>query len=146
MERKRVYIAGKLNDMAVDYNKHRARMMHTAADAHEAGFSVFVPSMVEQLAMIKGGWEYDDYFGNSQPWLEVSQAVLLVPGYETSTGTIAEIGLAIKSKIPVFESLENMIDYFIGAPSEALTGLVVEDGIIISKQIVDTYYGEPIYN
>jgi hypothetical protein len=47
-------------------------------------------------------------------WLEASDAVLLVPGWENSKGTIAEIARAKVLNIPVFETLESVIIYFSG--------------------------------
>ena len=110
--KKRVYIAGKLNDMAVDYNKNRSKMMYTGLMAHKLGFSVFIPCLIEQLALLDGHWEYGDYFDNSQPWLEVCDAILLVKGWKDSPGTLAEIETAKKLNIPIFEDLYTMREYF----------------------------------
>jgi len=110
---KRIYIAGKLADYAPKYNMNRKRMMQTAIEVYQAGFSVYVPAMVEQLALMdEEDWDYDDYFNNSQPWLEVSDAVFLTPGWETSEGTKKEIKRAKELGIPVFDCIDCMIEYF----------------------------------
>lgn len=107
---KRIYIAGKLAADAVDYNNNRKRMLHYALKVKKAGFSVYVPCMVEQLALIDTeDWEYSDYFNNSQPWLEISDAVFLVPGWETSSGTQLEIELAKDLNIPIYDDLSKLI-------------------------------------
>ena len=41
-------------------------------------------------------------------WLELCDAVLLVPGWENSSGTRAELARAKELDIPVFGSLEAM--------------------------------------
>ena len=110
---KRVYIAGKLADYAPKYNMNRKRMMQTAIDVINAGFSVFVPSLIEQLALVdEEDWDYNDYFNNSQPWLKVSDAVFLVPGWEDSEGTKKEIKEAKALNIPVFDCIDCLISYF----------------------------------
>lgn len=109
---KKVYIAGKLNDMSVDYLKNVHKMMTTAEEVRKEGYSVFVPC-IDLLMGIKFGYEdYHDYFDNSQPWLECADAIFLTPGWETSKGTKREIERAKSYNIPVFDSLEEMNNYF----------------------------------
>lgn len=106
----RVYIAGKLNDMAVGYLYNVHKMMETAEEVREAGFSVFIPA-IDLLCGIKHGYnDYHDYFDNGQPWLMAADAVFLVPGWETSEGTKNEIKTAKELGIPVFDNLTEMID------------------------------------
>jgi len=69
----RVYIAGKLNGMAVDYLKN----------------------------VQNGYYDYDDYFDNNIEWLKVADAVFVCPGWEESKGTAREIEVANSYAIPV---------------------------------------------
>jgi len=110
----KIYIAGKLADSAHKYNSNKKRMYNTAIEVKNAGFSVFVPSLIDRLAEIDNtkDWGYDDYFDNSQPWLEVSDAIFLTPGWKESKGTKKEIETANELGIPVFEDLEIMKSYF----------------------------------
>ena len=109
---KRVYVAGKLNDMAVSYLSNVHKMMMTAEKVRKAGYSVFVPC-IDLLMGIKFGYEdYHDYFDNSQPWVEVADAIFLTPGWETSEGTKKEIDRAKRLDIPVFSKLEDMDAFF----------------------------------
>ena len=108
----RVYCAGKLNDMACDYTKNVSRMCKCAIEVQKCGFAVYVPGIDLLMGLIAGDYEYNDYFDNSQAWLEVSDAVFLTPGWETSQGTKREIGLAESLGIPVFEDLYTMKGYF----------------------------------
>ena len=106
----RVYVAGKLNDMAVDYLHNVHKMMDFAEAVRLAGFSILVPA-VDLLMGIKHGYnKYEDYFDNSQPWLMAADAVITVPGWETSDGTRAEIETAEKLGIPVFHELSDLIE------------------------------------
>lgn len=108
--KKRIYIAGKLNDMAIGYLYNVHKMMETAEKVRLAGFSVFVPA-IDLLMGIKFGYkDYHDYFDNGQPWLAAADAIILVPGWESSEGTEEEIKLAISLNIPVYEfnELEKM--------------------------------------
>lgn len=106
---KRVYVAGKLNGMACDYIKHVHRMILAAEDVRKAGFAVFVPGIDFLQGLVFGYWDYKDYFNNSQPWLDASDAVFLTPGWETSEGTKREIERAKSKGIPVYSDLQLML-------------------------------------
>ena len=110
--KRRIYIAGKLNDDAVGYIKHLHRMIKTAREVRRAGFSVYVPGNDFLEGLVDGNFGYEEYFQNSQPWLAASDAVFLTPGWETSSGTKREIELAGELGIPVFENLDQMVENF----------------------------------
>ena len=103
------YIAGKLNDDAVGYINNMHRMIKTAREVRSEGFAVYVPCNDFMEGLVDGNFGYKEYFDNSQPWLESSDAVFLVPGWETSKGTKREIDLAKSKGIPVFSKLEELI-------------------------------------
>lgn len=106
---KRVYVAGKLNGMACDYIKNIHRMIITSEKVRKAGFAVYVPGIDFLQGVIFGNWDYADYFDNSQPWLDVSDAIFLTPGWETSEGTKREIERAKARNIPVYDDLDTLI-------------------------------------
>jgi len=103
---KKVYVAGKLNSDACGYIKNVHRMIIWGEKIRKLGFAVFVPGLDFLQGIVFGNWDYPDYFNNSQPWLIASDAVFLVPGWETSEGTKKEIERAKKHNIPVFADLE----------------------------------------
>lgn len=107
----RVYIAGKLNDNASDYIRNLHNMIREAEEVRRKGFAVFVPGLDFIMGVVLGNWEYEDYFNNSQPWLNVSDAVYVTPGWETSKGTAREIERAKQKGIPIFFNLEDLIKY-----------------------------------
>jgi hypothetical protein len=106
---RRVYIAGKLNAMAVDYIRHCHEMMQWAETVRKLGYSVYVPCVDFLMGVQFGYYTYDDYFNNSQPWLDVSDAVFVCPGWESSSGTKREIARAQKKNIPVVYSIGALI-------------------------------------
>ena len=99
---KKVYIAGKLNDNAVNYIKNMHKMITTADKIRRLGYSVFIPCLDILSGLVAGDYEYQDYFENNLPWLEASDAVYICPGYETSKGAIKEIKHAKMLGIPVY--------------------------------------------
>ena len=104
----KVYIAGRLNDDAVDYIKNMHKMMVFAHKVKRMGFSIFVPCLDVLMGMKFGTYDYEDYFYSNLEWLRVADAVFVCPGWEDSKGTIAEIKEAKKNGIPVYFKLENL--------------------------------------
>jgi len=106
----RIYCAGKLNDNAPGYIKNVHRMNKTADRIRRLGHSVFVPSNDFLLGYLAGDYEYSDYYENNLPWLEVSDAVFVCEGYETSKGTLAEIEHARRLGIPVYFDVKELVN------------------------------------
>jgi len=102
---KRIYIAGALNSDAVGYIKNMHRMIIWAEKIRKLGYSVYVPCLDFLHGLVIGTFEYKDYFDNSQLWLEVSDAMFVVPGWEDSKGTKREIERANRLNIPVYVSM-----------------------------------------
>ena len=48
----------------------------------------------------------EDYYKYSIAWLRVSDAMLLVPGWESSKGTKAEMEIAAREGIPMYYTFE----------------------------------------
>jgi hypothetical protein len=125
---KAIYIAGKLNADAVGYLHNVSKMMETAQQVKEAGYSILVPAL-DLLMGIKFGYEsYEDYFDNNMIWVKKSDAVYLTPGWETSKGTAREINIAIEAGIPVFDRLDEMWEYFNGVKGGNITKVIDKDG------------------
>ena len=133
-ERKGIYIAGRLSKNrdgstadAVDYLLNVSKMMETAQDIKEAGYSVLVPA-IDLLMGIKFGYKtYDDYFNNNLLWVGRSDAVYLVPGWEASPGTFREVSHAIEKGIPVFDRKDEMWEYFQGIKGGNIEQLIFKE-------------------
>ncbi|HOK45183.1 MAG TPA: DUF4406 domain-containing protein [Bryobacteraceae bacterium] len=128
---KRVYIAGKLNADACAYLQNVAVMIRTAVAVRRLGFSVFIPCLDLLTGVVAGDLTYHDYADNNMRWLEVADAVLVLPGWETSKGTRAEIARAEELGIPVYYSIEDLCRTSVSSapdpgPDPALPGLSVE--------------------
>ena len=111
IRRKRVYVAGKLNDMACAYIQNVYKMCTAAERVRKAGFAVFVPGIDLVMGLIHGNWTYEDYFENSQPWLDASDAVFVTASWKTSVGTRREIERAEAQGIPVFYTLAALVEW-----------------------------------
>jgi hypothetical protein len=120
MMEKKVYVAGKLNADAVGYIKNMHRMIMTARELRRKGYCVYVPCNDFLEGLVDGNFDYHEYFDNSQPWLKSADAVFLVPGWETSTGTKKEMETASACGIPIFDNIEKMDECFSGVKQATL--------------------------
>jgi hypothetical protein len=131
---KAIYIAGRLSKNedhsvadAVQYLQNVSKMMETAQRIKEAGYSVLVPAL-DLLMGMKFGYEtYDDYFNNNLIWVAKSDAVFLVPTWETSPGTRREMQHAIDNGVPVFDRLDEMWEYFQGIQGGNIIKVIDKD-------------------
>lgn len=112
---KRVYIAGAYsadNVITVLDNMRKGIRLSTEVLLH--GLSPFCPWLDYQFQfMIRENEKLtvEDYYRYSTDWLAVSDAVLVVPGWEDSVGTKNEIKFAYQIGIPIFYSLEELLKY-----------------------------------
>jgi len=107
---KKIYIAGKLNDHAVGYIKNLHIMIKAANTIRKLGFSVFVPCLEVLCGMIDGEMEYEDYLLNNIPWMEQADAILVLPNWEGSKGVKYELECAAKCNIPIYYSVDDLIN------------------------------------
>lgn len=99
--KKIVYIAGALNSDAVGYIKNMHNTISYGIKVKKEGFAVFVPGLDFLMGLMDGGFDYADYFDNSQPIMLKCDYVFVCPGWENSKGTKKEIELATVCNIPV---------------------------------------------
>ena len=120
MKIKRVYIAGALTprgihstNFAIDHMTNVRKMVRWGFEVLQAGFDPFVPAFDHQFWMVMNDGEFiteAQIKRYSKSWLEVCDAVMLTPGWQKSPGTLAEIAHAEKLGIPVFKSLDALIE------------------------------------
>jgi len=100
----RVYIAGKYDDEnVVKVLANIRRGVHMAAHLMLNGYDIYCPFLDFQLAFVDCGslLTKQMFQKNSLAWVDVSDAILVLPGWETSGGTKREIARAKDLGIPV---------------------------------------------
>ena len=108
--RARVYIAGPLNAMAVDYLKNVHCMMRKAEEVRRLGYAVYVPAIDLLMGIMFGDYGYEDYFENSQPFLDVCDVMFVCEGWDKSNGTLKEIDRARSKGIPRCFDVADLLD------------------------------------
>ena len=109
MSKPRVYIAGKLNALAPEYIKNVHKMLRVGNMVRKRGFSVFIPALDVLVGFLDGEMGYEEYFENNVEWLKVSDYMLVLPGWEDSVGTGAEIEIAKRHHVPVFFDIFSLV-------------------------------------
>lgn len=102
--RPRVYVAGAYSaDSVIGVLGNMRRGIELAHQVLLDGFAPFAPWLDYQFSLV-GHVDIETYYAYSMAWLEVADAVLIVPeGAADSKGTQAEIARAKELGIPVFK-------------------------------------------
>lgn len=113
---KRVYVAGAYSgDNVLQVLQNIGRGEWYAAQIFKRGFAPFTPFHDKDFAMKL--WDedlsVDKFYGYSLTWLEVSDILFLVPGWEDSLGTFKEIKVAHKLGIPIIDGLDAFDEYLL---------------------------------
>jgi len=105
----RVYVAGKYSDSNIIgclNNIHDG--IKASVEVLKLGHAVFCPWLDYQFQFFDKTLTVEHYYRYSMAWLEVSDCVLVLPGFETSKGTQAEIKRAKELGIPIFYKIEDL--------------------------------------
>ena len=112
---KRIYIAGAIRSTdPLQFLENIRRGMRLSSQAIIAGYAVYSPFVDFNFFLQLHPGEripVEMIQAQSMAWLEVCDAVLVVPGWEKSQGTAAEIAVAHAEGIPVVFSLEELKCY-----------------------------------
>jgi hypothetical protein len=125
MSRPRVYISGPISSGNRNHNQFQGCEAHKALML--AGFAPLNPIITGNIPF---AWDKDVphslWLDCDMPWVEVSDAILRLPGY--SVGADAECTHAANCGIPIFYSVEELITWkaglssdFVGTPEAAKT-------------------------
>ena len=128
----RVYVAGKLNGMAVDYNKNLHAMINWREILRRHGYAPYCPCLDLLPGIMFGDYEYEDYFQANQPWIDVSDALFVCPGWEESRGTKREMMRAKDKGVPIcftIAELDAVRERVEGRSDAPLSGLHSEPGV-----------------
>ena len=115
---KKIYVAGAitpypLENPVLGFLGNIKRGQRMAVKLILGGFFPFCPFLDYQLFLqLQEGENITEKMIKdlSMAWLDVSDAVLVLPKYRKSVGTKLEIARAKELNIPVFYSIEDMID------------------------------------
>ncbi len=112
---KKVYVAGAYSaDNVLDVLKNIGRGQYYSAKIFMMGFAPFSPWLDKEFVI--NNWDKDFtvemFYNYSMVWLECSDIMFIVPGWENSVGVKEEISRAEELGIPViYEDLDDLLAY-----------------------------------
>jgi len=116
-----VYVAGVLTPKgyfakhpAIDYLTAIGELVNHSLDVFFAGFDPFCPALDYLFFVVKGkGRTITEAMIKrySKAWLRRCDAMVLTPGWQTSSGTIAELKVCLEENIIVFEHIEDLKEH-----------------------------------
>jgi hypothetical protein len=107
----RVYVAGAYSaNNVIDVLKNIGRGDEYCTQLFLNGFAPFNPWSDRTFVMLawKHKFTVQQFYDYSITWLKVSNCLFLVPEWRNSKGTIKEIKIAKKLKLPIFETLTEL--------------------------------------
>ena len=108
----RVYVAGPYSaNNVLDVLKNIGRGEKMCARLFSLGFSPFCPWHDKSYVIDKYATDFtpEQFKEHSLAWLEVSDCVLLLPGWLSRNGTLEEIKRAVQLGIPVYKTLDELL-------------------------------------
>ena len=109
---KKIYVAGAYSaNNVLDVLQNIGKGKHYCAQIFAMGHAPFCPWSDEDFAKLL--WSKTltvrQFQDASMLWLEASDALFLVPGWENSKGTKAEIKRAEQLNMPIFKTLDQIL-------------------------------------
>ena len=115
---KRIYVAGPYSaDNVISVLDNMRKGMSLSKDVFLAGFAPFCPWLDYHFTlMLKHGEKLtvEDYYNYSMAWLEASDAILVLPNWQSSKGTVMELERAKELSIPIFYTLDDLVGHYAG--------------------------------
>ena len=111
---KRVYVAGAMSaDNILEMLQNIHDGIKLGSELLKNGYAPFVPHF-DVLFKIQNGANFQVpiqyYYDYTMEWLKASDIVVVCPNYKNSVGTKAEIKKAEEMGIPVYYSLEELLE------------------------------------
>lgn len=107
----RVYVAGAYSaDNVLDVLKNIGKGEEACSDLFLLGCAPFCPWHDKDFVLRRpnANFTIPMFYEYSMAWLEVSDAIFVLPNSENSKGTQGEIKRALELKIPVFFTIEEV--------------------------------------
>ncbi len=112
---KKIYVAGSMSGQEIDFLRNVRKGIRASVELLLDGYAPFSPFIDFQFFLALRGKEeitVQQIKTYSLAWLEVSDAVLVLPDWEGSLGTQKEIQHAAHLGIPVFYDIKSLKEYF----------------------------------
>ncbi len=105
----RVYVAGPYNGPNVIAVLANMRAGYAASvEVLKRGYAPFCPWTDFMFGLLADGLSIDDYRRFCMEWLDASDIVLMLPGWENSKGCVAEFERAKELGIPVVFRMDDL--------------------------------------
>jgi len=105
---KRIYVGGAYqSETVVGVLNNMRKGINLSFEILKLGFAPFCPWLDYHFGLM-GELTDKEYKAYSMAWLEVSDAVLLVPDWENSSGVKAELERARQLAIPIVFSIDEL--------------------------------------
>lgn len=110
---KRVFISGAINGFGKDgsFVDNCYRMIQYAGRVRNLGVAVYVPCQDLLTSFATGALSHEEYYQHDLVWLEVCDALALVPGWERSEGVKGELEKARELGLPILEDYSEVMEY-----------------------------------
>lgn len=118
--RERIYIAaplatgtpdpdlvGNKRGAVLQYIRNCHRMIEAGAKLIKMGYAPFIPALDLLTGILDGTMRFEDYFGVSEAWLQVSESFVILA---TSEGALKEKETAERLGLTIYTSLEAVPD------------------------------------
>lgn len=112
---KKIYVAGPYSaNNVLEVLQNIGRGQKACAELFKKGYAPFCPWHDKSYVIDNPDDKFtvDQFYEYSIAWLKVSDAMLLLPGWTGSKGTLAEYKIAIDMGMPVFRDIDAMCVYF----------------------------------
>lgn len=104
-------------------------------DLIKRGYAVFCPFLDYQYMLVLGDGETLEtkhFYESSLAYMEVSDGLLVLPGWHNSMGTMKEIDRATELGVPIFFNMQTM-DYYFEDVFRAKDGVFSTKAVTVSE-------------